>query len=188
MSPRSRIHLSRLALVLGLFVLSVAVRGMARPPSGDVPARTAPAIRAEAWVNSEPLGPGSLRGKVVLVEFWTFGCWNCHNVEPYVKIWHERYAEDGLVVVAVHTPEFESEKRIERVRAHAAEKGLTYPIPIDNDRAIWRSFGNRYWPAFYLIDKEGRIRHRRIGEGGYDATEAAIQRLLAEPGPDEAPS
>jgi len=183
MSARSRRHISRIALLLGLLVLSVAVRGLARPPSGDVPARKAPAVTAEAWINTPPIEPASLRGKVVLVEFWTFGCRNCHNVEPYVKAWHERYEDEGLVVLAVHTPEFASEKNVERVRAYTREKGIDHAVPIDNDRAIWRSFENRYWPAFYLIDKTGQIRHVRIGEGGYEATEAAIRRLLAEPDP-----
>ncbi len=185
MPSRRRVQLSRVALLIGLVALSVAVRGMARPPSGDVAARPAPEIHAETWVNSEPIAPASLRGRVVLVEFWTFGCWNCQNVEPSVKAWHERYADEGLVVLAVHTPESESERRVDRVRAYARERGLEYAIPIDNDRAIWRSFENRYWPAFYLIDRSGRIRHVRIGEGGTERTEAAIRRLLAEEAPAE---
>ncbi len=170
-----------LSLALLLLAIGAALSAAARPRSGAVIARPAPAIASEVWLNSEPLSAEDLRGKVVLVEFWTFGCWNCHNVEPYVKAWHERYAGDGLVIIAVHTPEFESEKRVERVRDYLAKKGIRYAVPIDNDHAIWKSFGNRYWPAFYLIDRRGQIRHVRVGEGGHAATESAIQRLLAEP-------
>ena len=121
------------------------------------------------------------RGKVVLVEFWTFACWNCKNVEPYVKDWHARYADEGLVVIAVHTPEFEREKKLENVRRYLAEHEITHPVLVDNGFTTWRRYGNRYWPAIYLIDKQGRLRHKRIGEGDYERTESWIQRLLAEP-------
>lgn len=172
--------LRALALVVGLVALAFAVASAARPRSGDIESRPAPVIRSDTWLNSEPLETADLRGKVVLVEFWTFGCWNCHNVEPYLTTWHDRYADQGLVVVAVHTPEFDWEKRVEKLRAYLAEKGIRYPVAIDNDRSIWRAFHNRYWPAMYLIDKTGQIRHVRIGEGGYETTQAAIERLLAE--------
>jgi len=172
--------LRKALLVLILLAFGIALSSAARPRSGDVLARPAPPIESERWLNSEPLDREALEGKVVLVEFWTFGCWNCHNVEPHVKAWHDRYAKDGLVVIAVHTPEFESEKRVERVQAYLEKQDIRYPVPIDNDHTIWRAFSNRYWPAFYLIDKRGQIRHVRIGEGGYDKTEAAIRELLAE--------
>ncbi len=168
-------------LLLPLLALSVAVHVAARPRSGEVASRPAPEIRAGTWINSEPLGPEDLRGKVVLVEFWTFGCRNCQNVEPYMQAWHQRYEKEGLAVLAVHTPEFDSEKNVERVRQYVTRKGMTYPVPIDNQRETWRAFANQYWPAMYLIDRQGRIRHVRIGEGGVDETDAAIERLLREP-------
>ena len=143
-------------------------------------AATAPEISAETWLNSEPVRMRELRGKVVLVEFWTYGCYNCKNVEPYVRRWHERYADDGLVILAVHSPEFEYESKLDNVRRYIADNGIEYAVPVDNDFSTWRDFGNRAWPTFYLIDKQGDIVYSRIGEGAYDRTEATIRRLLAE--------
>jgi len=116
------------------------------------------------------------------VEFWTFACHNCQNVEPFVKRWHERYAGEGLVVVAVHTPELSFERDLDRVRRYAREHEITYPVAVDNDFSTWRAFGTRAWPTIYLVGKDGRIRYRRIGEGAYEATEAMIRELLAEAG------
>ncbi|WP_158221105.1 redoxin family protein [Kineosporia sp. R_H_3] len=138
----------------------------------------APAVRAQGWLNTAPLTPADLRGRVVLYEFWTFGCVNCRNVQPYVKAWHARYAADGLVVVAVHTPEFGYEADPDAVRAYVEENGLGYPVALDPDGTVWRDFGNRYWPQFYLHDRDGRRRVVKIGEGGYDTTEDAIRALL----------
>lgn len=138
----------------------------------------APAVRAQGWLNTAPLTPADLRGRVVLYEFWTFGCVNCRNVQPYVKAWHARYAADGLVVVAVHTPEFGYEADPDAVRAYVEENGLRYPVALDPDGNVWRDFGNRYWPQFYLHDRDGRRRVVKIGEGGYDTTEDAIRALL----------
>ena len=140
----------------------------------------APVVEAEHWINSSPSGPGDLTGKVVLIEFWTFGCWNCGNVEPYVKQWHERYAHKGLVILAVHTPEFEFEADPQRVRDYVESKGIKYPVPLDNDYRIWRAFGNRAWPAFYLLDSGGKLVYTHVGEGAYAQTEARIQQLLAQ--------
>ena len=143
-------------------------------------AATAPEISAETWLNGEPVSMRELRGKVVLVEFWTFGCYNCKNVEPYVRQWHERYADQGLVVLAVHSPEFEYESKLENVRRYIAENNIDYAVPVDNDFSTWRDFGNRAWPTFYLIDKQGEVAYSHIGEGAYKRTEATIRRLLAE--------
>ena len=140
----------------------------------------APEITNTEWLNSEPLQLADLRGKVVMVEFWTFGCWNCRNIEPYVKAWHEKYADQGLVVIAIHSPEFQYEHDLSRVQDYINEKQLTYAVPIDNEFTTWRKFKNRYWPTLYLIDKEGIIQYTKIGEGGYEKTEKEIQRLLAE--------
>ncbi len=141
----------------------------------------APEITSPAWINSEPLKMEELRGKVVMVEFWTFGCWNCRNIEPYVKAWHKKYEKDGLVVIAVHSPEFSHEKEIARVKDYVKDNNITYAVPIDNEFRNWRRYHNRYWPTLYVIDKKGTIQYTRIGEGAYEQTEAAIQRLLAEP-------
>jgi len=133
------------------------------------------------WINSPPLTLAGLRGKVVLVEFWTFACSNCQNVQPYVKAWYERYAADGLEILGLHTPELSFERNIDNVRSAVSSAGLRYPIAVDPEYATWNAFGNRYWPAFYFIDKAGRIRHVHYGEGDYDGSEAVIRQLLAEP-------
>jgi thiol-disulfide isomerase/thioredoxin len=140
----------------------------------------APDIRNETWLNSAPLRMAELKGKVVMVEFWTFGCYNCRNVEPYVKQWHQQYADRGLVVIGVHSPEFSYERDFAKVKQYIQEHDIRFPIPIDNDSSTWNRYGNRYWPAMYLIDKQGVIRHVRIGEGRYQETEQLIQSLLAE--------
>jgi thiol-disulfide isomerase/thioredoxin len=141
----------------------------------------APDITSPTWLNSEPLRLANLKGNVVLVEFWTFGCYNCRNVEPYVKQWHETYADQGFVIIGVHSPEFSHEREIDRVRRYIKDHDIRFAVPIDNDFSTWNAYGNRYWPAMYLIDKRGVICHVRIGEGGYRETEQMIQSLLAEP-------
>jgi thiol-disulfide isomerase/thioredoxin len=142
--------------------------------------RKAPEITSPAWINSEPQTLNSLQGKVVLVEFWTFGCFNCRNVEPQVKQWHQQYADLGLVVIGVHSPEFSYEKDLDAVKRYVRDHGIRYAVAVDNDFANWNRFGNRYWPAMYLIDKRGVIRYVRVGEGGYDQTEQLIRALLEE--------
>jgi thiol-disulfide isomerase/thioredoxin len=140
----------------------------------------APGISGQTWLNSEPLRIAELKGKVVLVEFWTFGCYNCRNVEPYVKGWHQKYADKGLVVIGVHAPEFNYERVLANVQRYVREHAIGYPVAIDNTFTTWNDYGNRYWPAMYLIDKRGIIRYIRIGEGGYLETERRIQALLEE--------
>ncbi|MCG2842252.1 cytochrome c biogenesis protein DipZ [Sandaracinobacter sp. RS1-74] len=135
---------------------------------------------AVAWINSEPLTVEQLRGKVVLVDFWTYSCINCTRTIPYVRAWAERYADQGLVVIGVHAPEFAFEKRIGNVRRAVRDREITYPVAVDNDYRIWRAFRNRFWPAHYFIDAQGRIRHEHFGEGGYERSERVIQELLAE--------
>jgi len=142
--------------------------------------KPAPDIASATWLNSAPLRIGDLRGKVGLVEFWTFGCYNCRNVEPYVKQWHETYVDQGLVVIGVHSPEFSHEREVENVKRYMKEHDIRFPVPIDNEFSIWNRYGNRYWPAMYLIDKRGIIRYVKIGEGGYSETERQIQALLAD--------
>jgi len=133
---------------------------------------------ATEWLNSEPLGPAELRGHVVLVNFWTLTCINWLRQEPYVRAWSRAYRHDGLVVIGVHTPEFSFEHQIDRIRQAIKDREIEYPVAVDNDYAIWNAFGNQYWPALYFIDTEGVIRDQHFGEGRYEQSEHAIQRLL----------
>ena len=133
---------------------------------------------ATGWLNTEPLSPDSLRGKVVLVDFWTLTCINWLRTAPYIRAWWEAYRDDGLVVLGVHTPEFSIEHDIDAVRKATTARGIDYPIALDNDFAIWRAFDNNYWPALYFVDQEGVIRQHHFGEGRYDHSERAIQRML----------
>ncbi len=139
---------------------------------------------AVTWLNSQPLTPAELRGKVVLVDFWTYSCINCIRTIPYVRAWAEKYKDQGLVVIGVHAPEFAFEKNVDNVRKAIADFQINYPVAIDNDYRIWRAFENNYWPAHYLIDAKGQIRYQHFGEGNYRQTEQAIQDLLREAGSD----
>lgn len=135
---------------------------------------------ATAWLNSGPLTAADLRGKVALVSFWNFTCINWLRERPYVRGWAERYKDKGLVVIGVHAPEFAFEKNIDDVHRDIRDAQIGYPIAVDNDHAIWRAFNNRYWPALYFVDAQGRIRHHQFGEGGYEQAEEVIRQLLAE--------
>ena len=137
---------------------------------------------ASGWLNSQPLIKDGLRGKVVLVDFWTYTCINWLRTLPYVRAWAGKYKEHGLVVIGVHTPEFRFEKDVDNVRRAVKDRKIDFPIATDNDYAIWRAFDNHYWPALYVIDAQGRIRHHQFGEGGYEKAERIIQQLLAEAG------
>ena len=133
---------------------------------------------ATGWVNSEPLGPAELRGRVVLANFWTLTCINWLRQEPYVRAWSQAYRDDGLLVIGVHTPEFSFEHDIDGVRRATAVRAIDYPVAADNDYAIWDAFANRYWPALYFADQDGIIRDQHFGEGRYEQSERVIQRLL----------
>ncbi|MBC6624048.1 MULTISPECIES: cytochrome c biogenesis protein DipZ [Pseudomonas] len=135
---------------------------------------------AVEWLNSPALTSESLRGKVVLVDFWTYDCINCQHTLPYVKDWARKYEKDGLVVIGVHTPEYGFERIISNVRDEVKKLGITYPVAIDNNYAIWRNFDNQYWPAHYLIDAKGQVRFTHFGEGRYETQEKMIQQLLQE--------
>ena len=137
---------------------------------------------ATAWLNSPPLTSESLKGKVVLIDFWTYSCINCLRTIPYIKAWAEKYKDHGLVVIGVHTPEFAFERDVDNVRRAVSDLKIGYPVAIDNDYKVWRAFDNEYWPAHYFIDAEGRTRYHHFGEGDYDGSERVIQRLLAEAG------
>jgi thiol-disulfide isomerase/thioredoxin len=159
---------------------STAVR---LPIEGGMP----PLTGATGWLNSEPLTPAALRGKVVLVDFWTYTCINWLRTVPYVRAWAEKYRDQGLVVIGVHTPEFPFEKDVDNVRRAVKAMNIGYPVALDSDYEVWRAFENQYWPALYFVDAEGRIRHHQFGEGSYEESERVIQRLLAEAGRKEVP-
>src|SRR5262245_34086982 len=138
--------------------------------------------RALGWINTNPPSTADLHGRVVLIDFWTYTCINWRRTLPYVRAWAAKYKDRGLVVIGVHTPEFGFEKDLDNVRRVAKAQGVDYPIAIDSDYAIWNAFRNRYWPALYFIDAQGRIRHHQFGEGDFDESEHVIQQLLAESG------
>ena len=141
-----------------------------------------PLSGATGWLNSQPLTAADLRGKVVLVDVWTYTCINWLRSLPYVRKWAEKYKDQGLMVIGVHTPEFRFEKDVDNVRRAVKDRKIDFPVAIDNDYAIWRAFDNHYWPALYVIDAQGRIRHHQFGEGGYESSERIIQQLLGEAG------
>jgi thiol-disulfide isomerase/thioredoxin len=141
---------------------------------------TAPELVTGSWINSEPLTLKDLRGRVVLIEFWTFGCINCRNTLPFVKSWNDRYRAQGLTVIGVHSPEFDEERVVENLRREVASLGIKYPVVSDNDYQTWNAYNVEAWPTMFLLDKQGRIRWKHVGEGAYDETERLIQKLLAE--------
>jgi thiol-disulfide isomerase/thioredoxin len=141
-----------------------------------------PVAAATEWLNSPPQTAKDLRGKVIVVQFWTYTCVNWRRTLPYIRAWDAKYREQGLVVIGVHTPEFDFEENVDNVRSALAEMHIAYPVAIDNKRVIWDGFHNVYWPALYLLDAQGHIRYRQFGEGEYGRTEREIQKLLAESG------
>jgi thiol-disulfide isomerase/thioredoxin len=160
--------------------LSSFLHGYSGQPFGG--SELASIERADAWLNSPPLKAEDLRGKVVLVDFWTYTCINWLRTLPYVRAWADKYREKGLVVIGVHSPEFAFEKSLDNVRWAVKALQVDYPVAVDSEHVIWRGFRNNYWPALYLIDAQGRMRHMHFGEGAYEQSEMAIQRLLMEAG------
>ena len=144
----------------------------------------APFTRATAWLNSPPLTPAGLRGRVVLVDFWTFTCVNWLRTAPYLRAWHAKYADAGLTVIGVHTPEFGFEHDLPTVTERVRQLGIDYPVAVDSDYGVWGDFANQYWPAVYVADADGRLRHHHFGEGEYAMTEMVIQELLRDAGAD----
>lgn len=161
----------------GLFVYLALARstGSVTPLAG-----AAPDIVSDTWLNSAPEKMSALRGRVVLVEFWTLSCGSCRNLEPYIKQWSERYRSQGLEVISVHAPEFNYEREFNSVRTRVEQAAINYPVAIDNDYTNWNRYRNRAWPALYLVDKRGMLRHTKIGAGDYADTEQKIQALLQE--------
>jgi thiol-disulfide isomerase/thioredoxin len=164
--------------ILPFVLLGAAIGAGAVSAAGNIPA-----FKVERWVNSAPLTPDMLRGKVVLVDFWEYTCVNWIRTSPYVKAWHRDYADLGLVVVGVHAPEFEFGKRAENIDRGIRDHELTYPIALDNDFATWQAFGNNAWPTKYLFDADGTLVKRWVGEGNYSDIEAEIRRLLVAASP-----
>jgi thiol-disulfide isomerase/thioredoxin len=158
------------------------VRRHAAPPPLSAEGHLPGFDGATGWLNSPPLTTAELRGKVVLVDFWTYTCINWLRTLGYVRAWAEKYADHGLVVIGVHTPEFPFERDVENVRRAVSDMNVEYPVALDSNYAIWDAFSNRYWPAVYIADAEGRIRHHQFGEGGYEECEMVIQQLLREAG------
>jgi thiol-disulfide isomerase/thioredoxin len=170
-----------IAAQLGMIDSAKAQSSKTKPPlpiEGELPSLGS----ATEWLNSQPLTAAGLRGKVVLIDFWTYSCINWLRSLPYVRAWAEKYKDQGLVVIGVHAPEFAFEKNVDNVRRAAKAMRINYPIAIDNDHALWRAFKNEYWPALYFVDAQGHIRHHHFGEGEYEQAEMTIQQLLAEAG------
>jgi thiol-disulfide isomerase/thioredoxin len=171
---------------LGAAAMAMASAYSGRFSSAGVHASTIGELRALGratdWLNSPPLTPASLQGKVILIDFWTYSCINWRRALPYVRAWAQKYRQQGLVVIGVHTPEFAFEQDVDNVRWAVTEMRIEHPVVLDNAYAIWRAFRNEYWPALYFIDGQGRIRHRQFGEGEYQQSEKVIQRLLTDAG------
>src|ERR1700735_2128428 len=165
--------------------LCVALAAMALPPkttparSGDI---SMPAAGATEWLNSSPQTLNDLRGRVVLVQFWTYTCVNWRRTLPYIRAWDAKYRCLGLIVIGVHTPEFDFEENVSNVRSEVGLMHIDYPVAMENKRVIWNAFHNVYWPALYLLDAQGRVRYQQFGEGDYGRTEREVQKLLAETG------
>ena len=172
-----------IATALALCLLATGCSGgVQAAPTASAQAASAPLAPEfkgiNHWINSEPLTMEQLRGKVVLVEFWTYSCINCIHVLPHVKQWHQRYKDQGLVVVGVHTPEYGYEKILGNVQSAVKRFDIEYPVAQDNGYKTWNAYGNRYWPALYLVGRDGRVVYQHFGEGDYAKTEARIQQLL----------
>ncbi|MFJ4440837.1 thioredoxin family protein [Pseudomonas sp. NPDC089422] len=151
---------------------------MARDNYGAMPSLAG----ASQWLNSPPLDAPALKGKVVLVDFWTWDCINCQRSLPHVNEWARRYADQGLVVVGVHTPEYDYEHDVGQLKRKVASLGIAYPVAVDNDYQVWNAWGNQFWPAHYFVDRKGQVRHVHFGEGDYAGQETVIQALLDEKG------
>lgn len=171
--------------------LAVVSEGISRLTSGgqispsrnmteETKAPAAPEISSGQWINSEPLTLKSLHGHVVLLDFWTFACYNCRNTLPSLKKWDAQYRDKGLTIIGVHTPELDFERDIDQLRREVAGLGIKYPVVTDQDYSTWKAYGVEAWPTLFLLDKQGRVRWNHVGEGYYDETEQAIKKLLAE--------
>jgi thiol-disulfide isomerase/thioredoxin len=183
-------HRLRRSLVVAAVCVAVAGLGMIGPEGQHMGAAAQLPVEgnlpslagATGWLNSPPLTPSGLRGHVVLIDIWTYTCINWLRTLPYIRAWAEKYKDQGVIVIGVHTPEFPFEKDVDNIRRAAAAMRVTYPIAIDSDYGVWRALNNQYWPALYIVDTQGRIRYHHFGEGEYEMSERAIQQLLLESG------
>ncbi len=186
-SHRGRGYLVVAALVVAVAVGAVIFAANSNPPSSPVDVNhladlgPAPALDAKGWINSPPLSARDLTGKVVLYDFWTYSCINCQRTIPYLRSWFDRYRSDGLVIVGIHSPEFDFEKVHKNVEAATKRLGVTWPVALDDDMTIWNAFQNNSWPADYFADRQGHIRYTHIGEGDYQNAENVIRQLLGVP-------
>lgn len=177
-------HRLAITLMLGAATVSIPAKAQDRAASrtkielAETSAQAPDFKGINNWINSGPLSMSDLRGKVVMVNFWTYGCYNCVNTLPHVTKLHAKYRDKGLVIVGVHTPEFPFEKSLGNVQAALKRHGIAYPVAQDNDSATWNAYRNRYWPAQYIVDQNGRIVYSHAGEGAYDEIEKTIQNLL----------
>ena len=165
-------------VALALVGLGLAGHLLAGDSHGPMPSLAG----AQQWLNSPPLDAATLKGKVVLVDFWTYDCVNCRRSLPQVNAWARRYADQGLVVIGVHTPEYAYEHDVDSLRAQVRQLGIDYPVAVDNDYRIWNAWGNQFWPAHYFVDRQGQVRHVHFGEGGHAGQEQVIRTLLDEQG------
>ena len=174
-------HFLYFLLLLSLTGCNMSARTHPPVPTSLPDLGPAPELSGDTWLNVDaPLRLADLRGRVVLLEMWTFGCINCQHVIPSLKDWHARYSDQGLVIIGNHFPEFDYEGELENLRDAVTRYGLEYAVVQDNDGLTWRAYNNYYWPALYLIDKQGRLRYIHIGEGAYEETDGAIRTLLTE--------
>jgi thiol-disulfide isomerase/thioredoxin len=167
-------------IFLSLFNLNLSSPGLTIYSASDWIGKQAPGIAPGQWINSQPLTLTDLRGKVVLLEFWTYGCYNCRNTLPHIKAWYKAFSSEKFEIIGIHTPEFEAEKDLDRVKRKVRELGIEYPVVTDTQYKTWDAYKQHYWPAMYLLDKQGVIRLAHIGEGAYEETEKKIRELLSK--------
>jgi len=166
--------------VLSTGISRLTSRGQTISSGSMTEEKKAPEISSGLWINSEPLTLKSLQGRVVLIDFWTFACYNCRNTLPSLKKWDAQYRDKGLTIIGVHTPELDFERDIDQLRREVAKLGIKYPVVTDQDYSTWKAYGVEAWPTLFVLDKKGRVRWTRVGEGAYDETEQVIKKLLAE--------
>jgi len=175
-------------LALAALLAGTAMGTVAAPPNAPIRGYMPEFAAGTPWLNSAPLTRERLRGKVIVVDFWTYSCINCLRAQPYINAWYSRYRDSGLVIIGVHSPEFGFEKDSANVRMLIAKFGIKYPIALDNDFALWKAYNNRFWPAHYFIDATGKVRGHHFGEGKYDESERTIRMLLTEAGAKSLPA
>ncbi|HTY10967.1 MAG TPA: redoxin domain-containing protein [Bacteroidota bacterium] len=171
-----------LYLLLAAPLVAAGMKFVSKADESPLVGMKAPELQSGSWINSTPLRLSGLHGKVVVLEFWTFGCVNCRNTIPHVREWFKKFNGNGVAIIGVHTPEFDAEKSLSGLDHAIKELGIEYAVVTDNDDRTWDAYGQEYWPTVYVIDKKGIVRYIHVGEGNYDETEQTIKSLLSEPG------